>query len=121
MRPLTIHRKREKQLASSRDTSNGPDWKDIALALEAVGLYHNVVVDIRFTAPKSGLAGSLQVTATASRKGCLPPGVRPSVCRSFLIGSNGVMKDTARIFRLVHELDRDCGQMWEQEVLNLNV
>ncbi len=101
-------------LASSRGTSNGPDWKDIASALEAVESYHNVTVGLHVSVPVISESGRVRITAVATRKGSVPVGVRPSVSRSLLIGSQDAHRDTATIFRLVHDLDRDCGQMWAQ-------
>lgn len=101
-------------MASSRVTQNGPDWTDIAATMRAVELYHNVTVGIHLSVPLTAQEGRVRVIAVATRNGYVPVGVRPSVSRSLMIGSSAVLTDTATIFRLLHELDRDCGQMWEQ-------
>jgi hypothetical protein len=82
--------------------------------MEAVSDYHNVEVGVHLTLPQVQSRGRVRVTAVATRRGSVPTGVRPSVSRSALIGSTDPVKDTALIFRLIHDLDRDCGQMWAQ-------
>jgi hypothetical protein len=101
-------------LAASRATSNGPDWTDIAEAIAAVESYHNVTLGLHVSVPVVSQKGKVRLLAVATRTGQVPAGVRPSVSRSLLIGSSDPSRDTATIFRLVHELDRDCSQMWAQ-------
>lgn len=83
----------------------------------AVESYHKVTVGLLVSVPLLRNKGKMRVTATATKIDQQPVGVRPSVCRSLLIGSSDPSQDTATIFRLVHELDRDCNQMWLQAEL----
>jgi len=107
-------------LASSRGTSSGPDWTDIQAAMEAVSDFHKVEVVIHIALPVVTSGGRVRAMVVATRRGTVPMGVRPSVSRSAPLGCGDPSKDTAVIFRLIHELDRDCGQMWAQAELFTN-
>ncbi len=101
-------------MASSRGTQNGPDWTDISRAMGEVSQFHNVEIAIHVQLPVHRADGKMHFVGVCTRRGTVKPGVKPSVSRSVLIGSTDQVADTARIFRLIHELDRDCTQMWYQ-------
>jgi len=104
-------------LASSRGTSNGPDWNDLDAVMRAVEEFHRVWVDVTISTQTKGTRGGLRVQATATRKHNSTLGAHNSVSRSLRIGSGDPVLGVASMFRLIHELDRDCGQMWAQAEL----
>ena len=59
----------------------------------------------------------LVVTAKAARRVNANAAAVASVSRSRPIGSTDAQMGVAGIFRLLYELDLDCGQMWSQEEL----
>jgi len=104
-------------LASSRYSSNGPDWTDLDVVMRAVEEFHAVYVDITISTQTIGSRGGLLVMARATRRDKKALGARPSVSRSLRIGYGDPGQVVAALFRLIHELDRDCGQMWAQAEL----
>jgi len=104
-------------LASSRFSSNGPDWTDLDVVMRAVEEFHAVCVDITISTRTIGSRGGLIVMAQATRRDKRGVGAQPSVSRSLMIGYGDPEKAVAALFRLIHELDRDCGQMWAQASL----
>jgi hypothetical protein len=104
-------------LASSRVTSNGPDWSDLEMVIKAVEEFHRVRVDLTISTQTIGSRGGLRVMAVATRRDKPELGARHSVSRSLRIGSGDPAQAVASMFRLIHELDRDCGQMWAQAEL----
>lgn len=104
-------------LASSRDSSNGPDWTDVAAAILAVEDFHKVSIELVTMLPRPGHKGLLEVRATAKMRIWEYGGRLPSVSRSVLISSGNPTMVVATIFRLVYDLDRDCGAMWSQDKL----
>jgi len=104
-------------LASSRGSSNGPDWTDLDAAIRAVEEFHEAYIYIIIGTNTLGSRGGLLATAEAFRTTRKAVGARPSVSRSLMIGYGDPEKAVAALFRLIHELDRDCGQMWAQAEL----
>jgi len=104
-------------LASSRGTSNGPDWEDVEQTMRALEEFHSVDVEISIVPLHLGKAGGLNARAVAVRRGAFSVGAMPSVSRSVRIGCTDPAQVVARIFRLMYDLDRDCGQMWAQPEL----
>ena len=102
------------KLVSSRVTSNGPDWEDLEATMRALEEFHSVGVEISITVLHQGTKGGLLARAVAVKKGSLSVGALPSVSRSLRIGCTEPRMVAARIFRLMYDLDRDCGQMWAQ-------
>lgn len=67
--------------------------------------------------PRPGRKGLLEVRAEAKRLVNASMGARPSVSRSVLISGGDPVMVAATIFRLVYDIDRDCGAMWAQAEL----
>jgi hypothetical protein len=95
--------------------SNGPDWKDVATMLIALQELHAVEVSLCISANHGPLRGILLVTATAKMRAGVDTARVPSVSRSVTIGSSDPSMGVASMFRLMHELDRDCSAFWTQE------
>jgi hypothetical protein len=74
--------------------------------------YHSV--DVTLVITRDGLSGfsGLRVTGVATRR--MPAGVeaRRSVSRWRRYPSNDAATLEGLLFRLVHELDNDCAEMW---------
>jgi len=104
-------------LASSRITSNGPDFADVAATMAALEEFHNSQITITLSLPEQGRSGLLHATAKAARKINAPVVAVASVSRSHQIGSREPTMVAAGLFRLLYALDLDCGQMWSQEEL----
>lgn len=100
-------------LASSPSKSNGPDAMDVAQSIAAIQDYHQV--DVTLVITRDGLSGfsGLRITAVATRR--MPAGLeaRRSVSRWRRFPSNDVATMEGTLFRLVHELDNDCSEMWK--------
>jgi hypothetical protein len=101
-------------LASSRVSSNGPDWTDVAAAILAVEDFHRVSIVMEVMLPRPGRKGLLEVKAKATKLLGQNGEARPSVSRSVLISGGDPTMVAATTFRLVYDLDRDCGAMWAQ-------
>jgi len=104
-------------LASNRSSSNGPDWKDLDAVIRAVEEFHGVYVDITICVRTYGSIGGLIVMAQATRKYKKDVGAVASVSRSLRIGYGDPSEGVAAMFRLIHELDHECGQTWAQAEL----
>lgn len=104
-------------MASSRGSSNSPDWRDIAETIRALEEFHKSVITLTIGLPAPDRGGMLVVTAKAARRVNSSAAAVPSVCRSRPIGSVDSVMGVAGMFRLLYELDLDCGQMWSQEEL----
>ncbi len=104
-------------MASSRDSSNGPDWMDVATAVQAVEEFHAVRLELIWELIPGAKAASWRVTGRAARRmgsrGALPG----SVSRSVPLHGGNPVTAVATIFRLVYDLDKDCGAMWAQAEL----
>lgn len=102
-------------MASSRVSSNSPDWKDIAATIQGLEEFHKSVITLTIALPTNAQGGMLVVTAKAARRVNSNAAAVPSVSRSRPIGSVDSTMGVAGMFRLLYELDLDCGQMWSQE------
>jgi hypothetical protein len=85
--------------------------------MEAMSEFHSAEVTLSISLSRLGNTTGLRVTAVAMRKGPQVVGARPSVSRSCRIGSGDREMGVAAMFRLMYDLDRDCGQMWSQAEL----
>lgn len=102
-------------LASSRGTSNGPDVTDIAVMFHAIQELHGVVLNLSMS-PAGELPDTrLALVAVATKDRRIDGVAVHSVSRKrfFPCGDSSTFEGC--IFRLLHEIDRDCGTMWIQE------
>lgn len=104
-------------MASSRNSSNGPDWYDVMAAVLAVEDFHRVSIILEVMLPRPGRKGLLEVRAVATKVLWEGLGPKPSVSRSVLISGGDPAMVAATTFRLVYDVDRDCGAMWSQAEL----
>jgi hypothetical protein len=79
--------------------------------------FHSVGMEISIVPLHLGKVGGLNARAVAVKKGAFSVGALPSVSRSVRIGCTDPQKVVALLYRLMYDLDRDCGQMWAQAEL----
>ncbi len=105
------------KLGSSRGTLNGPDWTDVAGAITATEDFHQVGIDLVIRLSRPGHKGLFEARMTATRwtPGCGVP--KPSVSRSVQLTGGDPLTVAATIFRLVYDVDKDCGAMWAMNEL----
>ena len=87
------------------------------MALSAVGEFHRCDMSLQIRLPRPGKGGLLEAKLTAERYNTKSRGLKPSVSRSVPIFGGDPTTVVATIFRLVYDVDRDCGSMWAQEEL----
>lgn len=95
-------------------STNGPDWTDLAMMLMACEELHAVNINLCISLPPEGRTGLVVVKGTATLRAALDTARAPSVSRSLTIGSGDPVMAAAAMFRLMHELDRDCSTFWQQ-------
>ncbi len=83
----------------------------------AVEEFHKVNITLEMMLPRPGRKGLLEVRAKAVKWTDGNGVAKPSVSRSVLTSSGDPLMTSATIFRLVYDLDRDCGAMWSQAEL----
>lgn len=106
-------------MAASRATSNGPDWTDISLAMDSIGRFHKVELTLVMSPDGARDAGSLRLTMRATKPAGQAGDRHNSVSRSVWYPNWDSLTLEGAVFKLVYDLDRDCGSMWSQEVLPL--
>lgn len=105
-------------MASSRDTSNGPDWTDIALLLQELQLLHKSSVKLVISPDGPGASSAMDVEAFAVREGHLGTEVGYSVSVKYRVTPARPGQMPAMLLRLLYELDRMClTTFWHQEKL----
>lgn len=94
-------------MASSRDTSNGPDWRDVVRAgLELSSVWEvpfTVTMVLTGTAKSPEMVLEAETTAEAPENG----GARPSGCARVSMRSGVAGSLEAGLLRLLYELDAD--------------
>jgi hypothetical protein len=104
-------------LASSRDSSNGPDWTDVAVCMAALEEFHAVDVSLQMLRDGARDSGSIKLVAIAKRKLATNGVAPPSVSRARWLTEHRPDRVAAMAFRLLYELDLDCSTMWAQTEL----
>lgn len=102
-----LHQKEVRPLALSRDSSNGPDWKDIASALIEIQESWGVTCTVRVNAVGRGKFAKLMLSAQALIPEAENGGVNLSGSASVILSAGGAGAMEQALFRLVHELDAD--------------
>ena len=99
-------------MASSRDTSNGPDWKDIQTVLTELegDLDCRVEIQIKLLAHKG--EKNVRVTVTAYPFFVVSGAQRNSVCLSAILDRPGCGLGVAVIYRLLLALDYEASKLW---------
>jgi hypothetical protein len=99
-------------LASSRDTSNGPDWKDIQSVLRDLegDLDCRIEIQMRLVAHQG--EKDIRVTVTAHPLFEVNGVQRHSVCLSATLDRPGNGLGVAIIYRLLLALDYEASKKW---------
>ena len=104
-------------MGSSHATSSGPDWEDILHAMETIGTFHGAQLRICLQ-PAGGIAsGHLEIVVIATTLSALRGDQLRSVSRKHLFPNSQSSSLLGAIFKLLYEVDRDCGSMWKQRVM----
>lgn len=94
-------------MASSRDTRNGPDWKDVASAAQgferATGWWIRIRADLRLRGSQPHIVWIAEATELIPPRGVAPRSASASV--SML--TSGVGGTDAALLLLLYELDKD--------------
>lgn len=102
-------------MASKRASSNGPDVMDISPLMRSLEALHGVVVSLEMSPDGAYGEGGLEVLAIAWKR---TSGVVGRV-RAVSVRRTYPHRDSATfegfLFKLIHELDRECSVMWKQE------
>mgnify|MGYP001093180102 CR=1 FL=1 len=94
-------------MASRRDSSNGPDWKDIVTAIQEVERSWDVNCTLVVRAVGTGKHVKLRLEAYVIPKETVVGGVPPSGSAALTLSMGGAGALEQAMFRLVHDLDGD--------------
>jgi hypothetical protein len=97
-------------LAVSRDTSNGPDWKDIALALMEFQESNRLDLELKLMVAGSKLKPDLVVELTTPLTLDHEVEVKRSVCVRLRIGRLNVRTLEAAIMSSMYALDAELAE-----------
>lgn len=92
-------------MGSSRGTSNGPDWKDVAGAIVNYSHFTGVVFVIDLTATEGAKQPDLVVTAHAYEKGKRGTGARPLASASVSCRQQGYTAVESAVMKAMFDLD----------------
>lgn len=103
-------------MASSRDTSNGPDWQDCQVVMREIQLAMDARVELTIRPSVGEEKPSMVVKATAYPYLSTLPAVRQSVSLSVRIPSSSAVMVAAATFRLLLALDYEVSKAWAIKV-----
>lgn len=92
-------------MASSRDTRNGPDWQDVAAAMENYKLFTGVEFVVELTSAAGAQSAGLFVTAHAYEKGKRALGARPLASASVSCRQAMFVSLEAVVMKALFDLD----------------
>jgi hypothetical protein len=104
-------------LAVKRNYSNGIDWMEVTVLMNALESLHDVDVNLLMSLDGAFVPYRMQVIATAQRKTVDATGRKRSVSRKRFFPSVDAASMAGLCYRLLHELDMDCSTMWLQAEL----
>lgn len=104
-------------LASKRDWVSGIDALEVTALMYAIESLHGVRVNLLVSLDGGFKPYRMQLTAIAERTTASPTGLKRSVSRKRFYPSVDAASLEGLMYRLLHELDHDCGEMWRQEVI----
>lgn len=99
-------------LASSRGTSNGPDWLDCRVLVREMQTALEARIELVTAVRRKGDTDELYVKATAYPYLSTEVGARQSVSLSAPIPDSSPQMGTAVIFRLLLALDYEASKAW---------
>lgn len=105
-------------MASNRDSQHGPDVTDVAILILAIQELHAASVAILLCPDGKFGSGGLILEAIATAQRGMSGEAKRSVSRSVAFPNVNSKTFEGALFKLLHELDMDCTQMfWEQKVI----
>jgi len=87
------------------------------MAMDAIATFHSAELTIVLSRAGARGDGDLKVTCIAERRGDAKQGARSRVSRSAWFPHRAVKTLEGALFKLLYEVDMDCGQMWAQMTL----
>jgi len=95
-------------------STNGPDWTDVAMLMNAIGVLHTCRVTLAITAPTMGHNGGLLIVATA-RFDTLPNSDLPKEVKSEGAWPSARSAEMAAyVYGIVFALDYRISEAYEQ-------
>jgi hypothetical protein len=104
-------------LGSKDGYRSGLDWMAVMDLTHAIEQLHGVSVNLVMSLDGVYKPYRLQVVAVAEKEQGVATGLRRSVSRKRFFPTVEAETLEGLVFRLLHELDRDCGAMWLQTEL----
>ena len=102
-------------MASKQGYSNGVDWMEVTVLINAIEALHGVAVSLAMSLDGAFKPYRTQVVAIATKLSPNSTVASRSVSRKRFYPSVDAKSMAGLCYRLLHELDRDCGEMWKQE------
>jgi len=103
-------------VATSRDSSNGPDWQDLTAAVTALEEMHVARIELRTSRKGRGDGAWLIVTAEGYPYQVGRVERRHSVSVSAPIHTAGSVMAVATMYRLLLTLDFEMSREWAQKM-----
>lgn len=100
-------------------SSSGPDWTDISLLMNSLERFHGVTVNLLMSHDGGRDAASIRIVARARKDEEESGGARRSVSRACWWPNADGLGLVGTAFRLLYELDVDCGAFWTQSEADL--
>jgi len=85
--------------------------------LETIGGFHGATVSVTIQLAGARASGHLELVAIATSQSALKTGQLRSVSRRHVYPNNDSKSLDGAIFKLLYEIDRDCGAMWTQRLM----
>ena len=104
-------------MASNQSLQSGLDVTDVTRLMKQVEEFHNVSLSLVMSLDGAFVPSRLQVTCVATRKLPRPMVLNASVSRRRFYPTYEALTFEGLLFRLINEIDGDCGAMWAQEYL----
>jgi len=87
------------------------------MTMDAIATFHSVELMILLTRAGARSDGDLKMTCIAERRGGAGTARSAKVSRSAWFPHREVKTLEAALYRILYEIDLDCGQMWAQASL----
>lgn len=104
-------------LASKQDLRSGLDVTDVTRLMKEVEEFHGVSVKLVMSLDGAFVPYRLEVICVATKKRPRSMVLTSSVSRKRFFPTSEALTLEGLLFRLINEVDSDCGSMWAQEEL----
>lgn len=101
-------------MASKQGLQSGLDWTDVISLMQAIEHLHSVRLSLVMSLDGAYAPYRVQVVCVAERNAPTGMGVKRSVSRKRFFPCNDAKTLEGLCFRLLHEIDNDCGTFWQQ-------